>query len=956
MVTASVIIFIRNIVNHLSLVWVELTLASIAAIIYFTLSGGAAKSKATKMKPSSGGTLSPKQDAIDGLIPLCGSSALEPTPVQLITKSLRQGKIGDAVDLLQELPETKQGYVPECLAHRLLMAVARVPRSAETMSSLKALSGKITSASLAAAMADAMNNKDLTACRQLHTISNLVSIPKSPQTLEMLANVYSFDIPGLRALVKEAEVPLSKQFAMLVVESCAINKDSILAEEVLGKASSFDTSFLRSVIEKVRNSPKGKSILPTSPDASDPESSANDSPHTNAVEQLPADEVSFESLSFRDSLRQLDGACADNRTAFQKEVTMRANDIRSCGKNGDLRGALKVYERMGGQAENTLLINSMLDACVECKDIKTALNYFLQAKKLGIADVVSYNTMMKGYISHGQEAAAQALLSELTDKGMAATRASFHGLLNARVNARDLRGAWRLVEEMQGKGINPNAVTCSILLKGKLSSLADVSRVLALIDAMDQPMDEVLFLSVVEACIRTGRLDLLSRQTEKFLSQSPSVQLTAPTFGSMIKAYGHARDVKRVRELWSQMLAHHAQPTSVTLGCMIEALVANGCASEAWQLTQKMWNDPPTRALVNTVIYSSILKGFANAKETDKVMALYEEMKEHEIQPNTITFNTILNAFAQGGAMQRVPALLEDMKAAVPSVEPDIVTYSTIVKGFCNSGSLDRALKVLKDMKASGKYAPDEVMYNSLLSGCAKEHRPDEALQLLSDMRKSGVAPSNYTLSMLVKLMGRCKRLNQAFVMLEDISKEYGLRINIQVYTCLIQGCFNAGQANKAVSLHDKVIKDGLLPDAMTYTVLVRGCLQAGLIESAVDLVKCAHGLSSEMPQCKGTPPGLAPGGLEEVMTALGGEKNAEAKDLMAQVKSCHVASSAHADGASRAPKWGYQQPGGKASGKGGSMGYGGRGTAKKMAEKTGAWPTAKKYGGLERDWATARA
>merc|ERR1719395_334853 len=178
--------------------------------------------------------------------------------------------------------------------------------------------------------------------------------------------------------------------------------------------------------------------------------------------------------------------------------------------------------------------------------------------------------------------------------------------------------------------------------------------------------------------------------------------------------------------------------------------------------------------------------------------------------------------------MNRVPSLLEDMKSSTPPVEPDIVTYSTIVKGFCNSGSLDRALKVLKEMKANGRYSPDEVMYNSLLSGCAKEHRPDEALQLLGDMKKSGVAPSNYTLSMLVKLMGRCKRLNQAFTMLEDISKEYGLRINIQVYTCLIQGCFNGGQASKAIALHDKIIREGVIPDAMTYTVLVRGFIQAG--------------------------------------------------------------------------------------------------------------------------------
>jgi len=332
-------------------------------------------------------------------------------------------------------------------------------------------------------------------------------------------------------------------------------------------------------------------------------------------------------------------------------------------------------------------------------------------------------------------------------------------------------------------------------------------------------------------------------------------------------------------------------------------LVANGRAGEAWELAQKMWADENTRPLVNTVIYSSILKGFAYTKETDKVMALYEEMRGHRIQANTITYNTILNAFAAGGAMHRVPALLEDMKSAKPPVEPDIVTYSTIVKGFCNAGNLDRALLVLDDMKASGKHSPDEVMYNSLLGGCAKEHRPDEALQLLNDMRKYKVAPSNYTLSMLVKLMGRCRRINQAFTMLEDISKEYGLKINIQVYTCLIQGCFNAGQAGKAVALHDKIIQEGLLPDSMTYTVLVRGCVQAGLLDKAVELVKCAYG-HGPMPS-KGAAPGLNAGAFDEVVAALG-ESSEEAKELVAELGDCQPAASGKGDKGS-----------GKGSGKG---------------------------------------
>merc|ERR1719243_44671 len=122
--------------------------------------------------------------------------------------------------------------------------------------------------------------------------------------------------------------------------------------------------------------------------------------------------------------------------------------------------------------------------------------------------------------------------------------------------------------------------------------------------------------------------------------------------------------------------------------------------------------------------------------------------------------------------MDHVPQLLEDMKTS--KAEPDIITYSTLVKGFCLSGGIDRAFRVLEEMKSDGKFAPDEIMYNSLLDGCAKLHRVEDAQKLLEDMQDNGVNPSNYTLSILVKLFGRTRRLNQAFKVVEQISSQNG--------------------------------------------------------------------------------------------------------------------------------------------------------------------------------------
>jgi len=604
----------------------------------------------------------------------------------------------------------------------------------------------------------------------------------------------------------------------------------------------------------------------------------------------------------------------DNRPI--KKVMMRANDIRSCGRNGNLNGAIKVYEKLGSDGEHTLVLNSLLDACVENGNMEKAAHYFARAQSLQLADTVSCNKMIKGFVAQGREQEGRCILQELVSNKQA-NATSYHALLNARINSEDSRGAWRLVAEMQRNGIAPNAVTCAILLKGKLQSAEEVSRVLLLVDAMEEQMDEVLFMAVAEACVRVGRLDVLSRQMEKFKKRTTSGGALSPEtyrlYGSMIKAYGKARDLKKVWDLWNQMVADGGQLTSVTLGCMVEALVANGQSNEAWEIVQKLLKDDSTKSLVNTVICSSILKGFTYTYDTDKVMALYKQMQAHHIQPNTITFNTMLNAFAQCGCMQFAPEVLQDMRAAAPSVQPDIVTYSTLVKGYCHAGSLDRALQVFRDMQQEKKCAPDEVLFNSLLGGCAKEFRLEEALQLLDEMKVCGVAPSNYTLSMLVKLMCRCRQLDQAFTVLEDISKEYKFKINIQVYTCLIQGCFHNGQTDKASVVYQTILSEGLLPDAMTYTVLIKGFLYAGNTDKAIELMRRAHGIEETVscdiksktssfgslenqeanllkayngPRGKSAAPGTNPGCLDEIVAALGGAASKEAAQLMNDINS----------------------------------------------------------------------
>merc|ERR1719444_763344 len=151
-------------------------------------------------------------------------------------------------------------------------------------------------------------------------------------------------------------------------------------------------------------------------------------------------------------------------------------------------------------------------------------------------------------------------------------------------------------------------------------------------------------------------------------------------------------------------------------------------------------------------------------------------------------------------------------------------------------------------------------------------------------MKSTGVNPSNFTLSILVKLLGHARRLNQAFRMVEDLSGQNGFRPNVQVYTCLVQACMLNRRLERAMTLHDAVMADaGCTADEKFYAVLARGCMQLHQPLKAVEVVRAAFqlpGHSLAEPANKHCRPiGVESRALDELAGRLrsGGQKESDA-------------------------------------------------------------------------------
>jgi len=202
-----------------------------------------------------------------------------------------------------------------------------------------------------------------------------------------------------------------------------------------------------------------------------------------------------------------------------------------------------------------------------------------------------------------------------------------------------------------------------------------------------------------------------------------------------------------------------------------------------------------------------------------------------------------------------------------------VVTYSTILKGYVQENALDKAFDLMDEMKLTKEFKPDEIAFNTLLDGCARQCLFERGVQVLSDMQDSGIQPSNFTLSVLVKLANRSHRLDKAFEFCDDISRQYGLRLNVHVYNNLMQACTAHQDVGRAIEVLGKAVGEKVRPDARTYSVLLRGCIGAGDARAAAGLLAAACGLRSPSPPVADAAGLQVRGGLPSdlISEALGG-------------------------------------------------------------------------------------
>jgi pentatricopeptide repeat protein len=421
---------------------------------------------------------------------------------------------------------------------------------------------------------------------------------------------------------------------------------------------------------------------------------------------------------------------------------------------------------------------------------------------------------------------AHLVAIELQDSGFSSAAALLQELREAQLWSSELvlilgRALQGLFQEKISESLN------KISAKERL-----VGECIALSKVLDNLLTEDFSRALINSSMSLGMLASLEKVLETFPRQG------VPMYTAVMKAYSSLGKVDETLMVWDEMtIEKQITPSQVCLGQALNVLASNNRPTQARALLLE-WR---SQVEPNCVMYTTVIKGLARAKDFDAALEVWEQMKADGIEPNTKAFNTLLDACARAGRMDtdgsKIFAEMARLQIPVASV-----TVSTAVKGFCAKGLLNEAAASLggdakQQILAKQHSADDASAFNALLDGCVKAGDLGRFDQTYGEMVAGGVRPTSFTLTALVKRYGNAGQLDQAYRCVETLCEKYGKKLlNIHVATCLISASFRNRAANRAIQFFDTLKSSGVMPDAITYATVISGTKTMGAEGNSVAL------------------------------------------------------------------------------------------------------------------------
>ncbi|KAL3750941.1 hypothetical protein ACJRO7_011861 [Eucalyptus globulus] len=491
--------------------------------------------------------------------------------------------------------------------------------------------------------------------------------------------------------------------------------------------------------------------------------------------------------------------------------------LRACAQSGRAEVGAVVHKDVIARAceANVQVCNALIDMYGKCGDVESARRVF---DEMGDRDLLSWNSVMSGYIWNGLHGSAVELLPAMRSEGLDPDIVTWNMVMDAYCQMGLFDEARNVLEQIE----EPNTISWTTLISGYCrigKHKTSLEVFWDMVNAGKVWPDIRTLSSALTSCRHLGALVIGKEIHAHGIKTESRSSFYSSAGAALLTMYANCGKIQEATSVFEQM----DKSDFVTWNAMILGFVDLGYGNSAIECFIEMLN---LGIAFDQITISTLLP----VCDLTLGKQIHAYIQKNSSLSGVITWNALIHMYSKQGCIQSALSIFSNMETK------DIISWNSIIGGFGMHGHGEAALQLLQEMKVSG-FQPNSVTLTSALSACSHSGLVHEGLRLFNSMPSFGLTPAMEHFACVVDMLARAGQLEEAVELIRKMPSPPDKRI----WGALLAACQAYHNVDVACLAAEALIH--LEPDhAGHYVTLANIYAKAGRWDDAVRVRKVMEG------------------------------------------------------------------------------------------------------------------